>query len=148
MQISANKNVSIHYTLTRPNGDVIESSRDGDPLTYTHGTDALVPGLEKELEGKVTGDRVAVSVQPDDGYGERRDDLIQYVPRETFQFDGEITKGMRFQADTGHGIELVTVTAVDESQITVDANHPLAGEVLNFDVNIISVNDTTETNNQ
>ena len=145
MQITANKTVSIHYTLTRPDGDIIESSRDGDALTYIHGTQALVPGLEKEMEGKFAGDRISVSVKPEEGYGERRDDLIQSVPRNVFQFDGPIEPGMRFQADTGHGIELVTVAAADEEFVTVDGNHPMAGQTLNFDVEIISVDDTSTT---
>ena len=144
MQIAANSLVSIHYTLTRPDGDIIESSRDGDALTYIHGTDALVPGLEREMEGKSAGDRVIVSVKPEDGYGERRDDLIQAIQRDIFQFDGEIEVGMRFQADTGHGIELVTVAAVDKDYITVDGNHPMAGQTLNFDVEIVDVRDNPE----
>lgn len=139
MKISDNSIVSIHYTLTKPGGEIIESSRDGDPLDYIHGTQALVPGLEKELVGRSAGDRVAVSVQPEEGYGERSDQLIQNISRDIFHFDGDIVTGMRFQADTGNGVELVTVINVDESVITVDANHPLAGEILNFDVNIIAV---------
>lgn len=144
MQISANKAVSIHYTLTLPNGDIIESSRDGDPLTYIHGTEAVVPGLEKVMTGKSAGDRIAISIKPEDGYGERRDDLIQAISREAFQFDGNIEVGMRFQADAGHGIELVTVTAVDDEHITVDGNHPMAGKTLNFDVEIVAVCESNE----
>jgi len=140
MQIADNCRVSIHYTLTRPGGDIIESSHDGDPLEYEHGSEALVPGLEKALTGKEAGDRVSVSVKPEEGYGERSDQLIQQVPRNLFQFEGDITPGMRFQADTGKGIELVTVTHVDDQSITVDANHPMAGETLQFDVDIIAVN--------
>jgi len=139
MQISKGNIVSIHYTLTKPGGEIIESSRDADPLDYIHGTEALVPGLEKELEGKISGDRVSVSVKSEDGYGDRNQDLIQNVSRDIFHFDGEIQVGMRFQADTGSGIELVTILKVDEQWITVDANHPLAGETLNFDVDIIAV---------
>jgi len=139
MHIEDNSIVTIHYTLTKPNGDMIESSRDGEPLEYTHATDALVPGLEQALKGKKAGDRVTVSVQPEQGYGERSEQLLQQVPRDIFQFDGAIEPGMRFQADTGHGIELVTVIGADETSVTVDANHPLAGEVLNFDVDIIAV---------
>jgi len=139
MPISANAVVSIHYALTRPGGDIIESSRDGDPLTYTHGTEALVPALESALDGKTAGERVSVSVNPEEGYGLRSDELIQSIPRSVFHFDGEIVPGMRFQADSGRGIELVTVMQVNETHIIVDANHPMAGETLNFDVEIISV---------
>ncbi len=144
MNVSNNTRVSIHYTLSKPNGDIIESSRDGEPLDYIHGTDALVPGLEKELAGKSAGDRIVVSIQPEDGYGPRSDQLIQNISRDIFHYDGEIELGMRFQADTGNGIELVTVINIDDKTITVDANHPLAGETLNFTVDIAAVRENTE----
>lgn len=144
MQVATNKAVSIHYTLTNQAGDVIDSSRDGDPLPYIHGTGALVPGLEKELDGKAAGDKVEVTVEPDDGYGQRTPELIQSVPKEAFAFDGEIEVGMRFEAETDHGIELVEVIEVDDATVTIDANHPLAGETLSFDVNVVDVRDATD----
>ncbi|GAV20422.1 FKBP-type peptidyl-prolyl cis-trans isomerase SlyD [Mariprofundus micogutta] len=144
MQITNHCRVSIHYTLTKPDGDIIESSPDGEPLDYVHGTEALVPGLEKALEGRSAGERIAVSVQPAEGYGERSDQLIQNISRDIFHFDGDIEPGMRFQADTGQGIELVTVINVDENLITIDANHPLAGEILNFTVDIIAVHEASQ----
>lgn len=144
MQVATNRAVTIHYTLTNQIGDVVDSSRDGDPLAYIHGVGALVSGLEKELEGKGAGDSVIVTVQPDDGYGQRRPELIQSVPKEAFAFDGEIEAGMRFEAETDHGIELVEVIEVDDETITIDANHPLAGETLNFDVKVMDVRDATD----
>lgn len=143
MQVATNKAVTIHYTLTNQAGDIVDSSRDGDPLAYIHGIGSLVPGLEKELEGKGVGDNVTVTVQPEDGYGHKTPELIQVVPKEAFHFDGEIEVGMRFQAETDHGIELVEVIAVDDESVTVDANHPLAGEALNFDVDVVDVRDAT-----
>lgn len=143
MQVTTNKAVTIHYTLTNQTGDIVDSSRDGDPLPYIHGVGALVPGLEKELEGKSSGDNVAVTVQPEDGYGVRTPELIESVPKEVFQFEGEIEVGMRFEAETDHGVELVEVTEVNNETVTVDANHPLAGEVLSFDVDVIEVRDAT-----
>lgn len=143
MQVANNKAVTIHYTLTNDAGDVIDSSRGGEPLSYIHGIGALVPGLERELEGKAAGDNVAVTVSPEEGYGHKSDQLIQSVPREVFHFDGDIEVGMRFQAESDHGIELVEVVAVNDQTVTVDANHPLAGETLNFDVEVISVRDAT-----
>ena len=144
MQVATNKAITIHYTLTNQAGDVVDSSRDGDPLAYIHGIGALVPGLEKELEGKSAGDSVAVTVQPDDGYGHKTSELIQSVAKEAFAFDGEIEVGMRFEAETDHGIELVEVIEVDDETVTIDANHPLAGEALNFDVNVMDVRDATD----
>ena len=143
MQVATNKAVTIHYTLTNQAGDIVDSSRDGEPLAYIHGIGALVAGLESELDGKSIGDNVAVTVQPEDGYGHKTPELIQSVPKEAFQFDGDIEVGMRFQAETDHGVELVEVVAVDDATVTVDANHPLAGETLNFDVEIVAVRDAT-----
>ena len=143
MQIQAHSAVEIHYTLKNVGGDILDSSEGGDPLPYIHGVGALVPGLERALEGKGAGEKVEVSLQPVDGYGERSDTLMQQVPREAFQFDGEIQVGMRFEAETEHGVELVTITALDDMHVTVDANHSLAGEVLNFDVNVVSVREAT-----
>ena len=143
MQVATNKAVTIHYTLTNQEGDVVDSSRDGEPLAYIHGIGALVSGLESELDGKSIGDNVVVTVQPEDGYGHKTPELIQSVPKEAFQFDGDIEVGMRFQAETDHGVELVEVVDVDEATVTVDANHPLAGETLNFDVEIVAIRDAT-----
>lgn len=143
MQVSDNKAVTIHYTLTNPDGDVIDSSRGGEPLSYIHGIGALVPGLERELEGKSAGDNIVVSVSPEEGYGEKSEQLIQAVPKELFHIDGDIEVGMRFHAEAEHGIELVEVVAVGEDTVTIDANHPLAGQTLNFDVDIVGVRDAT-----
>jgi FKBP-type peptidyl-prolyl cis-trans isomerase SlyD len=141
--ITENKAVEIHYTLTNDAGEVVDSSRDVEPLPYIHGTESLVPGLEKELEGKAVGDKIVVTVAPADGYGELNPELTQNIPRELFEFDGDIEVGMRFEADAEHGVELVTVVALDAENITVDANHPLAGQTLNFDVEIMGVREAT-----
>ncbi|MDX8394918.1 MAG: peptidylprolyl isomerase [Mariprofundaceae bacterium] len=143
MKIENNKAVTIHYTLTDSSGETVDSSRDGEPLPYIHGVGALVPGLEKELEGKEAGNNIVVTVQPEDGYGVRVAELMQSVPRDVFQFEGEIEVGMRFEAEAEHGVELVTVTAVSDEEISIDANHPLAGEVLNFDVDVVTIRDAS-----
>ncbi len=142
--ITANKAVEIHYTLTNSEGHVLDSSQGGAPLPYLHGCGALIAGLERELEGRSAGDAFSVSISPADGYGERQPELVQPVKRELFQFDGDIEVGMRFQAEAAHGVELVTVVGVDDQQVVIDANHPLAGETLNFEVEVISVRDASE----
>ncbi len=142
--ISQHKAVEIHYTLSNEKGEIIDTSKDQDPLPYIHGTGALVIGLEQELEGKTVGETIKVTVAPANGYGERSDELIQRVERGLFQFDGDIEVGMRFEAEAEHGAELVTVVAVDEKTITIDANHPLAGETLCFDVEVMMIRDANE----
>jgi len=142
-KIEANKAVEIHYTLTNDAGETVDTSRGEAALPYIHGNENLVPGLEKELEGKKVGYKIKTSIAPADGYGEVNPEMTQAVPRDVFQFDGEIEVGMRFEAEAEHGVELVTVIAVDKDTVTIDANHPLAGETLNFDVEVVSIRDAT-----
>lgn len=144
MQISANKVVSIDYTLTDDSGAVIDTSEGRGPLAYLQGHGNIIPGLESALEGKSAGDALQVSVAPADGYGERDDTLSQEVPRQMFENADEIQVGMQFQTASEHGMHIVTVTAIDTDNVTVDANHPLAGQTLNFDVKVVEVRDASE----
>ncbi|MDX1804511.1 MAG: peptidylprolyl isomerase [Alcanivorax sp.] len=146
MQISDNKVVSFHYTLTNNAGETIDSSlQRGEPLAYLHGHGNIVPGLEKALTGKAAGDKMDVTVTPEEGYGERHEQLIQQVPTSAFEgADGELQPGMQFQAQTEAGPRIFTITAVEGDQVTVDGNHPLAGETLNFAVEITEVRDATD----
>ena len=145
MKIAANCVVSIQYKLTDDAGEVLDSSEDGDPLVYLHGTGNLIPCLEKELAGKGTGDSLSVTIQPEDGYGVVNEDLIQTVPRSDFGTVDELDTGMRFEATGEDGeTQLIVVTAVAENEVTVDGNHPLAGEVLHFEVSVDEVRAATE----
>lgn len=144
MQISQNSVVSFHYTLTDKNGQTIDSSQGNAPLTYLHGVGQIVPGLENALLGKTAGDTLDVEVAAQDGYGEHQDFMVQQVPREAFQGVDVIEPGMQFQAQTPQGGMTVTVTAVDDTTVTVDGNHPLAGQTLFFAVEIVSVRDASE----
>jgi FKBP-type peptidyl-prolyl cis-trans isomerase SlyD len=144
MSIAQNSVVTIHYTLKDDAGEVIDSSREGDPIAYLHGHGNLVPGLERELEGKNMGDKVNVSVAPDQGYGEYDKNLVQQVPRRAFQGIGKVTVGMRLHAQTPQGPRAVTVTRMVGDMVTIDANHPLAGKNLNFEVEITNVREATE----
>ena len=137
--------VAFHYTLTDDNGTVIDSSKGQDPLTYLHGHGGIIPGLENELTGKTIGDAMKVVVQPADGYGELNPELIQPVPRAAFQGVDQIEVGMQFPAQGAGGqMQTVVVKEVDDENVTVDANHPLAGQVLNFDVSIEAVRAASE----
>lgn len=144
MQIAQNSVVAIHYTLTNNAGEVIDTSRDhGEPLVYLQGHGNLIPGLESQLAGKTAGDNLSAVVQPADGYGERVEELIQEVPREAFTGVDELEPGMQFQADTAAGPRLFTITDIQGETVTVDGNHPLAGEVLNFAVEVVSVREAS-----
>lgn len=144
MQIAQNSVVAFHYTLTNNEGEVLDSSEGRDPLTYLHGAGNIIPGLEKELEGRVGGDKLQVTVQPAEGYGEIQPALVQEVPRDSFEGVDSVQPGMQFQAQTQGGPLLVTVTQVGGDTVTVDGNHPLAGKTLNFDVEIATVREASQ----
>ena len=145
MKIQNNNAVSFHYTLTDDDGIRIDSSEGQEPLGYLHGAGNIIPGLEKALEGKTTGDSLTVAVTAAEGYGEVQKELIQEVPREAFQGIDNIELGMQFEAQTGQGGSVpVTVIAVTDDLVTVDGNHPLAGKNLNFDVTIEAVREASE----
>jgi FKBP-type peptidyl-prolyl cis-trans isomerase SlyD len=144
MQVAKDKVVSIDYTLTDDGGSVLDTSEGRPPLAYLHGAGNIIPGLEKALEGKQAGEQVAVRVAAAEAYGERDDALAQDVPMTMFQGVERVEPGMRFQAQTSSGMQVVTVTKVEGDSVTVDANHPLAGKPLNFDVNVVEVRDATD----
>lgn len=144
MQIAKDTVVSIDYTLTDETGAVLDSSKGQAPLAYLHGTGNIIAGLEEALEGKQAGARLKVAVPPEKGYGPHNEAMTQKVPRKMFDTQQEIKPGMRFHTESDHGAHTVTVTAVDAEHVTVDGNHPLAGKLLNFDVNVVDVRAATE----
>jgi FKBP-type peptidyl-prolyl cis-trans isomerase SlyD len=131
MPVEQNSVVSIHYTLKDDAGETLDSSASGDPLTYLHGHGNLVAGLERELEGKSAGDKLHVKVAAADGYGEYDKDLVQKIPRRALKGISDVRVGMRLHAQTEHGPRAVTVTQIIGDMVTIDANHPLAGQALN-----------------
>jgi FKBP-type peptidyl-prolyl cis-trans isomerase SlyD len=144
MQVARDKVVTIDYTLKDDSGKVIDRSEGGN-FSYLHGANNIIPGLEKALAGKSAGDEVSVSLQPDEGYGHRNESLKQVVSKDMFQTQEDIEIGRQFYAQSPDGQQLIiTVTEVSGAEITIDANHPLAGVNLNFDVRVIDVRDATE----
>jgi FKBP-type peptidyl-prolyl cis-trans isomerase SlyD len=144
MEIANQRVAYIHYTLTNDAGEVLDSSREAGPLAYLHGAGNIVPGLESALSGKKAGDRLNVKVAPTEGYGDRDEALVQDVPRRAFQGISDIKPGMAFTAQSNRGAMRVVVTRVAGDMVTVDGNHPLAGETLNFDVEVTEVRPATE----
>jgi FKBP-type peptidyl-prolyl cis-trans isomerase SlyD len=144
MQIEAQKVVTLNYTLTDNEGNIIDQSSDGS-FAYLHGANNIIPGLESALTGKQAGDALDVSVEPKDGYGERESAKTQDVPREMFPADTEIETGMQFHAQGPNGeVLVVTVANVTGDTVTVDGNHPLAGIQLNFAVEVLQVRDALQ----
>jgi FKBP-type peptidyl-prolyl cis-trans isomerase SlyD len=144
MTISENSVVSMHYKLTDPSGNVIDSSEGQEPLSYLHGFGNIIPGLEDALLGKNVGDKFTVSVKAEDGYGTRNEEMVQELPSSSFSGIDKIEVGMEFHAETEHGLQVVTVTKVEGDQVTIDANHPLADVDLTFDIEITDIRQATE----
>ena len=137
--------VEIHYTLTLGDGRVVDSSEGKPPLKYLHGIGMLVPGLERELEGRAVGDQLEVTVSPEEGYGPVDPELIQQVDREVLGPIEELAVGMQLEAQSPEGnVHLVIMQEVDGDQVTLNANPPLAGEVLHFDIEVASVREASE----
>ncbi len=144
MKIENNRVVSIHYTLTNNDGEVLDTSEGREPLNYIAGAGNIIPGLDNELLGLTVGDKKQVVVQPKDGYGESDESLIQKLPRDAFSGIDDIKAGMEFQAQGPNGeVQYVVVKQVEENEITIDGNHALAGVVLNFDVSIADIRDAS-----
>lgn len=135
--------VQFNYTLTNAEGEVLDQSR-GEPLAYLHGHHNIIPGLEKQMEGKSAGDKFKAVIAPADAYGEYLAEAVQEVPRANFQGVDSIEVGMQFQSQTDDGhVMLVTVKDVNDDVVVVDGNHPLAGVELTFDVEIVEVRAAT-----
>lgn len=135
--------VEMLYTLKDGKGELLDAS-NGEPLAYLHGADNIVPGLEKALAGKQVGDKVDVVVPPAEGYGERTGPGAQGIPRTSFPADAQIHPGMSFAVETESGDLLpLWVVEVNDDEVMVDANHPLAGVPLHFSVEIKSIREAT-----
>jgi FKBP-type peptidyl-prolyl cis-trans isomerase SlyD len=143
MQIAQNAVAAFHYTLTDDEGQVIDSSKGREPLTYLHGGGQIVPGLEKQMEGRGAGDKFTADVTPEEGYGVHHAELLQEVPREAFQGVEDIQPGMQFQGRGPQGEINVTVTKVEDGKVFIDGNHPLAGKTLHFDIEVTNVREAT-----
>jgi FKBP-type peptidyl-prolyl cis-trans isomerase SlyD len=143
VHIEKNRVVSFTYTLRDEQGTVIDSSGSRGPLSYLHGKGNIIPGLERALAGKAAGDKLDVTVAPEQGYGLRDERLVQIVAKAKF---GEVTglaAGMQVRATGPQGPRIVTVVSVDRDFVTVDGNHPLAGRTLSFSLEVAEVRKAT-----
>jgi FKBP-type peptidyl-prolyl cis-trans isomerase SlyD len=143
--ISNGKVVNLLYSLKNDQGEVLDRADKEAPFTYLHGADQIVPGLETALEGLKVGDKKKVTVAPADGYGETNADLKLTVNRSQFPGKVDLEPGMQFEAHTpdGHGV-VFTVEAIEGDKVKIDGNHPLAGQTLHFDVEVLEMRDATD----
>ena len=145
MQIAKNNVVHIDYTLTDNDGNILDSSEGREPLAYIHGIGNLIPGLEKELEGKATGDHIDAKVAPEDAYGLRDINLEQTVHISNFDQPEQVQKGIQFQAQTEDGqTKIATIVDISGEEVKIDMNHPLSGMELNFSVDVKEIRKASE----
>lgn len=132
--------VRIHYTGTLDDGTQFDSSTDRDPLEFTLGENAVIPGFESGIEGMQVGEQKKIHIPAEEAYGQRNHALIEDVPLQHFPDDLNLEVGMQLQAQSPNGEHFnVVVTALSEQNATIDANHPLAGEALNFDLELLEI---------
>ena len=144
MAVVSQQVVNLHYTLRDADGNVLDDSRQREmPLSYLHGHDNIVAGLEQALEGAESGSRLTVTLSPEQAYGKRDEALVRQVSRSAFSGVDELEPGMRFQAQGPDGPRTVTVIEASDTQVMVDANHPLAGQTLHYDVEVLSTRQAT-----
>ena len=135
--------VSFHYTLREPSGRVIDTSAGGEPVIYLEGGGQIIDGLDHRLRGATAGSKQTVQVPAAEAYGEHDASQVQRVKRKMLPVDGELRIGEQFQAGPDRRAPVVKVVAIDGDDVTLDANHPLAGVDLVFDVEIVSARPAT-----
>ena len=143
MTIAPKTVVFIDYTLTNDGGEVLDTSRGAEPLSYIHGQGQIIPGLEKALTGRTAGDSFQIRLEARDAYGERDPELVQTARRAQFSTD-EPRVGLQVRTGGPGGGQVLTVVAVDGDVVTLDGNHELAGVPLTFDVTVVSVRAATK----
>ncbi len=145
MNIKENCVVSINYTLTDSDGNVLDKT-DDHPVAYLHGSGSLISGLEKVLDGKMPGDNIKITVDPDEAYGEFQPQLVQEVSIEMFDGADKVEPGMEFEAMGEDDDEsmVIRIDSIDGDRVTINGNHPFAGMTLNFDVDVVDVREASE----
>jgi FKBP-type peptidyl-prolyl cis-trans isomerase SlyD len=145
MKVQKDAVVTIDYTLKNDDGEVLDSSKENGELSYLHGHQGIVEGLEEALEGKTEGEKVETTLDPEKAYGERDERLLFDVGRDRMPDDADLEVGMQFLAQGQDGSQRpVTVAAIGDDNVTLDGNHPLAGERLHFDVTINGVREASD----
>jgi FKBP-type peptidyl-prolyl cis-trans isomerase SlyD len=143
MKIGKGRVVRMNYTLRDESGTTIESSLGREPLTYLHGQGSLIPGLEKVLDGSQAGLKTTVTVLPQEAYGEKDPQAVIRAARGDFPEGLELAPGVEVQADTPDGPITFLVVSLEGDEVVLDANHPLAGKTLTFDVEVLEVREAT-----
>lgn len=144
MIIAKDTAVTLEYTLSDETGETLESSKGREPLTYIHGSGGLIKGFEEAMEGRSANESFSFTVKPEDGYGERREELFFQAPKEQFTGLSDLAVGMPLRVETTNGAMVVTVVGIEDDKVLLDGNHPLAGKALTFAVEVLDVRQATE----
>lgn len=137
--------VSMTYCLTNASGEELDRADHGEPFSYLHGSGQIVPGLEAAMVGMLVGSKKKVVIEPAEAYGELDEKLRTTVDRSNFPPDQDLEIGMQFAADVGEDERIVfTVTGIEGDKVHIDGNHPLAGETLHFDVEVLGMREATK----
>ncbi len=144
MQIAKDSIARFHYTLSGEDGIGIEDSHAGEPISYLHGHGNILPALEESLLGKAAGDTLEVTLAPEQAYGLRHANAEQRIPLKHIAYRGKLQRGMVVSVQTEQGSRQVTVLKVGKFNVDVDTNHPLAGRVLNFAIEVLEVRVASE----
>lgn len=138
--VQEKSNVSVHYTGTLETGEVFDSSRERDPLSFTVGEGQMIPGFENAVKGMKLNETKKITIAPEEAYGEAKPEMIQTIGKDQLPPDMEVQVGQQLASQMPDGQQIVvTVTDVKENEITIDANHPLAGKTLNFDIEVVKI---------
>ncbi|MCA9403777.1 MAG: peptidylprolyl isomerase [Candidatus Omnitrophica bacterium] len=143
MKIENGKVAMIHYSLKNDAGDTIDSTVNDAPMGYLHGHSNLMPGLEKALDGRAQGEKFSMSLAPEEAFGPHDELKIKKVPKEHFDGLDDLKEGMHLQVNSPQGAQIATVQAVGEAEVTVDFNHPLAGQTLHFEIEVLEIREAT-----
>tara|TARA_R110002110_G_scaffold415561_1_gene650707 strand:+ start:1660 stop:2142 length:483 start_codon:yes stop_codon:yes gene_type:complete len=144
LNIANNTVVNFHYTLRGEDGTELETSRGSEPSAYLYGANNIISGLESAMADKSAGDVFSVTLAPEDAYGLRNPQKVQRVPVKHLSFKGKLRAGAVVQLNTQDGMRPVTVTKVGRHSADIDTNHPLAGQSLTFDIEIVDVRAATQ----
>ncbi len=142
-KIADNCIVSINYTLTDENNDILDTSENSEPLRYLHGAGNIVAGLESELTGREVGEKFDAVIPPEEAYGIYRDELIETVSIELFEGIDNLVVGMQVQTQAQEGTQTLTITEIEEGNVTVNGNHPMAGKALYFAISVMDIVEAT-----
>ena len=143
MQIDKHTFVTIDYVLSDEKDIIIDSSKESGPLIYMHGSGNLIPGLESSLKGKTTGEKFTVTIPPEKGYGTRDDSFVHVFPKEHFNEIENIQVGMDIQIQEGNSSQVMSIIKIENDEVTLDGNHPLAGKTLTVEIDVKEVREAT-----